>query len=70
MAAKKKTEEQVVRVAPLGELRAYTIWEHELEQLEQGAPVSDLLTIGLCLRSWSGRKGTSRTRIPKGTAFW
>jgi hypothetical protein len=51
LAAKKKTEEQVVRVAPLGELRAYTISEHELEKLEQGAPLSDLLTIGLCLLS-------------------
>lgn len=51
MGAKKKTEEQVVRVAPLGELRAYMISEHELEKLEQGAPVSDLLTIGLCLLS-------------------
>lgn len=40
-----------MRVAPLGELRAYTISEHELERLEQGAPVSDLLTIGLCLLS-------------------
>lgn len=35
----------------MGELRAYTISEHELEKLEQGAPVSDLLTIGLCLLS-------------------
>lgn len=51
MAARRKTEEQVVRVAPLGELRAYTISEHELEKLEQGAPISDLLTIGLCLLS-------------------
>jgi Flp pilus assembly protein TadB len=51
LAAKKKTQEQVVRIAPLGELRAYTISEHELEKLEQGAPVSDLLTIGLCLLS-------------------
>jgi hypothetical protein len=51
LAAKKKPEEQVVRIAPLGELRAYTISEHELEKLEQGAPVSDLLTIGLCLLS-------------------
>lgn len=49
MAAKKK--EQLVRVAPLGELRAYTISEHELEKLEQGTPVSHLLTIGLCLLS-------------------
>ncbi len=51
MAARKKSGEQVVRVAPLGELRAYTISEHELEKLEQGAPFSDLLTIGLCLLS-------------------
>jgi hypothetical protein len=35
----------------LGELRAYTISEHELEKLEQGAPFSDLLTFGLCLLS-------------------
>src|SRR5947208_3487427 len=34
LAAKKKTDEQVVRIAPLGELRAYTISEHELEKLE------------------------------------
>lgn len=40
-----------MRVAPLGELRAYTISEHELERLEQGAPLSYLLTIGLCLLS-------------------
>ena len=51
MAARKKSEEQVVRVAPLGELRAYTISEHELEKLEQGTSVPDLLTIGLCLLS-------------------
>ncbi len=51
MAARRRSEEQVVRIAPLGELRAYTISEHELEKLEQGAPLSDLLTIGLCLLS-------------------
>lgn len=51
MAARKKSEEPRIRVAPLGELRAYTISEQELEKLEQGAPVSDLLTIGLCLLS-------------------
>jgi hypothetical protein len=51
VAARKKNEDQVVRVAPLGELRAYTISEHELEKLEQGSPISDLLTIGLCLLS-------------------
>jgi hypothetical protein len=51
LAAKKRSDEQQVRVAPLGELRAYTISEHELDVLEQGAPISDLLTIGLCLLS-------------------
>jgi hypothetical protein len=51
LATKKKSEEQLVRVAPLGELRAYTISEHELEKLEQGTPVGHLLTIGLCLLS-------------------
>lgn len=51
MAARKRSEEQLVRVAPLGELRAYTISEHELEKLVEGAPASDLLTIGLCLLS-------------------
>ncbi len=51
MAARKKTEDQVVRVAPLGELRAYTISEHELDKLEQGTSGSDLFTIGLCLLS-------------------
>jgi hypothetical protein len=51
LATRRRTDEQVVRVAPLGELRAYTISEHELEKLEQGAPLSYLLTIGLCLLS-------------------
>lgn len=51
MPTRKKSDEPRVRVAPLGELRAYTISEQELEKLEQGAPVSDLLTIGLCLLS-------------------
>jgi hypothetical protein len=49
LAARKKTEEQVVRVAQPGELRGYTISEHELDKLEQGGPISDLLTIGRCL---------------------
>jgi hypothetical protein len=51
LAARKKTDDQVVHVAPLGELRAYTISEHELEKLEKGAAVSELFTIGLCLLS-------------------
>lgn len=51
MAARRRNGEQRVRVAPLGELRAYTISEQELEKLEQGSPISNLLTIGLCLLS-------------------
>lgn len=51
MVARKRNTEPLFRVAPLGELRAYTISEHELEKLEQGTPISDLLTIGLCLLS-------------------
>jgi hypothetical protein len=43
VAAKKRTDEQNVRIAPLGELRGYTISEHELEKFEQGGTVSDLL---------------------------
>src|SRR5579864_5050641 len=35
LAARKKSDEPRVRVAPLGELRAYTISEQELEKLEQ-----------------------------------
>jgi hypothetical protein len=50
---KKKDEGQppppVVRVAPLGELKAYIVSEHELELLARGAVVSDLLTIGYSL---------------------
>ena len=41
----------VVRVAPLGELKAYTVSEHELDRLARGAAVSDLLTIGYALLS-------------------
>lgn len=51
MAAKRRDAEPRVRIAPLGELRAYTISEYELDKLEQGTPISDLLTIGLCLLS-------------------
>ena len=54
MAKKKPTQlplPPVVRVAPLGELKAYTISEHELDRLERGSAVSDLLTIGYCLFS-------------------
>lgn len=53
--AKKKDEGRlplpVVRVAPLGELRAFTISEHELDRLSRGTVFSDLLTISYVLLS-------------------
>src|SRR5438552_1880574 len=39
----------VVRVAPLGEIRAYTVYEHELDELAHGAWGSIHLNVGLAL---------------------
>lgn len=44
----------VVRVAPLGELNAYTVYEHELDTLAKGSPGSHLLGIGYALIPFSG----------------
>jgi ABC-type branched-subunit amino acid transport system permease subunit len=38
-----------IRVAPLGELRAYVISEDELNELEQGSPASQHLNFALAL---------------------
>jgi hypothetical protein len=38
-----------IRVAPLGELRAYVISEDELNELEQGSPASQHLNFSLAL---------------------
>jgi hypothetical protein len=51
MAKKKEEAPPVVRVAPLGELKAYTVSEHELDRLARGSVVSDLLTIAYVLLS-------------------
>jgi hypothetical protein len=51
MARKKEETPPVVRVAPLGELKAYTVSEHELDRLARGSVVSDLLTIAYALLS-------------------
>jgi hypothetical protein len=68
---KKKDEPQpaqpVVRVAPLGELNVYTIYEHELVTLGQGSPGSVFLSFALALlplfsgcvrRNWRHRQRT------------
>ena len=39
----------VVSVAPLGELRVYPIYGHELDELAQGSPISLCLNFGLAL---------------------
>lgn len=39
----------VIRVAPLGELNAYTVYEHELETLSQGSPAGLFLNFALAL---------------------
>jgi len=39
----------VIRVAPLGELKAYTVYEHELDTLARGAPGSTLLNFSYAL---------------------
>lgn len=52
MAAKKKGEHPVapvLRVAPLGELKVYTITEDELDSLGRGSPGTLYLNFGLAL---------------------
>jgi hypothetical protein len=53
VAAKKKDETHpvapVLRVAPLGELKVYTITEDELDALGRGSPGSVYLNFGLAL---------------------
>ncbi|MCH8054421.1 MAG: hypothetical protein IH895_10190 [Planctomycetes bacterium] len=39
--------EPVIRVAPLGELKAYIISENELDELARGSPASLLLNLAL-----------------------
>jgi len=41
----------VIRYAPLGELRVYAVYEHELEILAHGSPASLYLNFALALLS-------------------
>ena len=47
--AKNQPQLPVIRVAPLGELNAYTIYEHELETLAEGSPGGLFLNFALAL---------------------
>ncbi len=53
MAAKKKDAEAnpqpVLRYAPLGELKVYPVYEHELDMLKQGTPGALFLNFALFL---------------------
>ncbi len=47
--AKSPSQQPVIRVAPLGALNAYTVYEHELETLAQGSPAALYLNFALAL---------------------
>ena len=47
--AKGQPVHPVVRVAPLGELNVYPVYEHELETLGRGSPASVFLNFALAL---------------------
>jgi len=61
----------VIRHAPLGELKVYTIYEHELESLAQGSPTSLLLNFALVLlpTSLSLFANLVLTPVPEGRIF-
>jgi high-affinity Fe2+/Pb2+ permease len=47
--ARNQPQLPIIRVAPLGELNAYTIYEHELETLAEGSPGGLFLNFALTL---------------------
>ena len=57
MAAKKaagsnpKSLTPVFNIAPLGELNAYVVYEHELDQIAEGSPASLALDVAIALLS-------------------
>lgn len=54
MPPKPNPLQPVVRVAPLGELNAYAVYEHELDTLARGSPGSHLLGLSYALLPSSG----------------
>jgi hypothetical protein len=47
--ARNQPQHPVIRVAPLGELNAYTVYEHELETLARGSPAGIFLNFSLAM---------------------
>ena len=61
----KKEFRQVVKLAPPGELKAYVVYEHQLDSLAQGSPVALHLNFGLFLLGVSATAlGTIATAPP------
>jgi len=54
MPPKPNPLQPVVRVAPLGELSAYAVYEHELDTLAKGSAGSHLLSLAYALIPFSG----------------
>jgi hypothetical protein len=54
MPPKSHPLQPVVRVAPLGELNAYAVYEHELDTLARGSSGSHLLGLSYALLPFSG----------------
>ena len=52
--ARTPSNQPPVRVAPLGELNAYVVYEHELDILAHGSPGSNLLNISYALLPFAG----------------
>ena len=61
----------VIRVAPLGDLKAYSIYEHELDSLAAGTPSSHLLSISYALIPFAGALAIAifGTEIPSDRTF-
>ena len=56
---------QVVKLAQSGELKAYVVFEHQLDVLAQGSPASLLLNFALCFLGVAATAlGTLVTALP------
>lgn len=69
--AKPHPLQPVVRIAPLGELNAYAVFEHELDTLAKGSAGAILLDISYSLLSFSGALVIAifGTEIPSDRAY-
>ncbi len=61
----------IIRIAPFGELDAYPVYTHELDQLAAGSPGSQLLGIAYALIGFAGALAIAifGTDIPSNRAY-